>query len=325
MPALDNMAEIKILHPDPFKHADDATSLSSTVDNNSVSSEEDDSFHEGSSITGYSSPKVIHQPFGHTDLKDDLANNQKLLAIAKVSDHKWNSPSPFTKFRWQYLLAYIGIMLADGLLGIEKDEKYFKELVTVYVFYSYKSFYNHSGTHLYVLYEGYSFLVASLYSLGFFSGALSSPFTGAFIDKFGRKKAAMLYCILEIAINYMEQYPIPAGLVFSRIIGGITTNLHNSCFEAWLATEHRKRGFSEDKLEIILRDSGVCSNSAAILSGFLAHALASAFGPVGPFQARSSLPSSHSLYLSHRCGARIMEIPGKPCCHSVNTLVRHIQ
>ncbi len=94
----------------------------------------------------------------------------------------------------------------------------------------------------------------------------------------------MLYCILEIAINYMEQYPILVGLVFSRIIGGITTNLLCSCFETWLVTEHRKRGFSEDKLEVILRDSGVVSNSAAILSGFLAHSLASAFGPVGPFQ-----------------------------------------
>ncbi len=112
--ALDNMAEIKILDPDPLKHADDA-SLSSTVDN-SISSEEDDSFHEGSS-TGSSSPKLLRQPFSQTDLKD-LANNQKLLAIAKGSDPNWNSPSPFTKFRWQYLLAYIGIMLADGLQGI---------------------------------------------------------------------------------------------------------------------------------------------------------------------------------------------------------------
>ena len=137
---------------------------------------------------------------------------------------------------------------------------------------------------MYVLYEGYGYSVASLYSLGFVSGAFSSPFTGAFVDKFGRKKAAMLYCLLEIVINYMEQYPILIGLVMSRVIGGITTNLLCSCFETWLVTEHRSRGFSEEKLEIILRDSGIVSNSAAILSGFLAHCLASALGPVGPFQ-----------------------------------------
>ena len=104
------------------------------------------------------------------------------------------------------------------------------------------------------------------------------------MDKFGRKKAAMLYCVLEILINYMEQYPILTGLVLSRVIGGITTNLLCTCFETWLITEHRKRGFEEKKLEIILRDSGIVSNSSAILSGFMAHFLASTLGPVGPFQ-----------------------------------------
>jgi len=141
-----------------------------------------------------------------------------------------------------------------------------------------------TGTHLYVLYEGYGYSVASLYSLGFMSGVLSSPFTGAFVDKFGRKKAAILYCVLEMIINYMEQHSFLMGLVLSRIVGGITTNLLCSCFEAWLVTEHRKREFEEETIEIILRDSGIVSNSAAIISGFLAHWLASSLGPVGPFQ-----------------------------------------
>lgn len=82
----------------------------------------------------------------------------------------------------------------------------------------------------------------------------------------------------------MEQYPILVGLISSRLIGGITTNLLCSCFEAWLITEHRQRGFAEDELEVILRDSGIVSNSAAILSGFMAHYLASMQGPKGPFQ-----------------------------------------
>jgi len=55
-------------------------------------------------------------------------------------------------------------------------------------------------------------------------------------------------------------------------------------FEAWLVTEHRKRGFSEEKLEVIMRDSTVTSNMSAIMSGYIAHVLASNFGPVGPFE-----------------------------------------
>jgi MFS transporter, MFS domain-containing protein family, molybdate-anion transporter len=68
------------------------------------------------------------------------------------------------------------------------------------------------------------------------------------------------------------------------MVGGITTNLLSSVFETWLDTEYRKRGFDEEKYEIIMRDSVVISNLAAIGSGYLAHHLAERLGPVGPFE-----------------------------------------
>jgi len=139
------------------------------------------------------------------------------------------------------------------------------------------------GTHLYVLYEGYGYSVATLYSLGFLTGAFTSPFIGPLVDKMGRKKAAMLYCFLEMVINQIEQYPLFIGLIFSRVVGGITTNLLFSVFESWLLTEHRRRNFAEEKLETIMRDSVIGSNLAAIVSGFLAHGLAEKYGSVGPF------------------------------------------
>jgi len=162
----------------------------------------------------------------------------------------------FSAFRINYLIVHIAIMLADGL----------------------------QGTHLYVLYEGYGYSVASLYCLGFLTGAITSPFIGPFVDKIGRKKAAMLYCSLEMFINWLEQFPYFYGLIVSRVIGGITTNLLFSVFESWLVTEHRRRGYAEEKLETILRDSVILSNLAAIASGFLAEFLAMKFGPVGPFE-----------------------------------------
>ena len=125
--------------------------------------------------------------------------------------------------------------------------------------------------------------MASLYSLGFLSGALTSPFIGPLVDKAGRRNSAVAYCALEIAINLLEQYDALAGLIFSRIVGGITTNLLFTVFESWLVTEHRKRGFSEDKLETILRDSVVASNLSAIASGCIAHYCALLYGPTGPF------------------------------------------
>ncbi len=141
-----------------------------------------------------------------------------------------------------------------------------------------------SGTHLYVLYEGYGFSVASLYCLGFFTGAVTAPITGPMIDRFGRKKTALLYCALEVGINMLEQFPFLSGLIVSRMVGGITTNLLSTVFEAWADTEYRKRGFSDVQYETLMRDSVVVSNLAAIASGYLAHVLAEAMGPKGPFE-----------------------------------------
>lgn len=141
-----------------------------------------------------------------------------------------------------------------------------------------------SGTHLYVLYEGYGFSVASLYCLGFITGALTAPITGPLIDRLGRKKAALVYCALEVGINLLEQFPFLSGLIVSRVVGGVTTNLLSTVFEAWLDTEYRNRGFAQEEYETLMRDSVVVSNLAAIASGYLAHILAEAFGPVGPFE-----------------------------------------
>ncbi|KAL3915823.1 MAG: hypothetical protein SGILL_005464, partial [Bacillariaceae sp.] len=156
------------------------------------------------------------------------------------------SSSSFWVFRLNFLFVTLVVMLADGL----------------------------QGTHLYVLYESYGFSVASLYSLGFFAGALSAPILGPLIDRHGRKKAALVYCALEVWINQLEQYPFLAGLITSRVIGGITTNLLNVVFEAWVDTESRIKCLQKEQYEILMRDSVIVSNLAAIASGFLSHHLA---------------------------------------------------
>lgn len=164
--------------------------------------------------------------------------------------------SSFQKFRIKYLLVFVAVMLADGL----------------------------QGTHLYALYDGYGLNVQNLYAAGFAAGALTAPFLGALVDKFGRRNSALVYCFLEMIINALEQYNFLPGIIVSRLIGGITTNLLFTVFESWLITEHRNRGFPNSKLEILLRDTVVSSNLSAIGSGFLAHILASIFGRTGPFK-----------------------------------------
>ena len=87
-----------------------------------------------------------------------------------------------------------------------------------------------------------------------------------------------------MGINALEQYPFYMGLIVSRMVGGITTNLLSSVFETWLDTESRKRGLDSETYEIIMRDSVLVSNMAAIASGYMAHILAERLGPVGPFE-----------------------------------------
>jgi len=179
-----------------------------------------------------------------------------------VSPKQSNVPSSkdFMDFRLKYLIVYAAIMLADGL----------------------------QGTHLYALYSGYGYTVANLYSIGFITGAVTSPFTGPLVDRFGRKKSAMFYCFFEIIINVIEQYENFWGLIASRMIGGITTNLLSTVFESWLATEHRRRKFDGDgaeepRLGLVMRDSTIVSRFAAIASGYIAHYLAAKSGNGGPF------------------------------------------
>jgi len=82
----------------------------------------------------------------------------------------------------------------------------------------------------------------------------------------------------------LEQHNWLPGLIISRMVGGVTTNLLSTVFDAWLDTEYRRRGLAKEGYEIIMRDSVIVSNLAAIGSGYLAHVLAKQFGPVGPFE-----------------------------------------
>jgi MFS family permease len=192
----------------------------------------------------------------------------------------------FLTFRLSYLFVTLVVMLADGLQGknLQSNSTPIFLASLFILFYSRNIISRSKGTHLYVLYEGYGFSVASLYCLGFITGALTAPITGPLIDRFGRKKSALLYCALEVGINMLEQFPFLSGLIVSRVVGGITTNLLSTVFETWLDTEYRNRGFAKSEYETLMRDSVVVSNLAAIASGYLAHILAEKFGNTGPFE-----------------------------------------
>jgi len=162
----------------------------------------------------------------------------------------------FDRFRRKYILVYLVIMLADWM----------------------------QGTHMYTLYLSYGVNISTLFLTGFLSGAISAPFLGSAVDKFGRKRSCIFYCILEIVINTMEHTTNFKILLTGRVLGGISTNLLFSAFESWMTTEHRRRGFPEEWLSRTYSEASIGNGSMAIFAGILAQVLEDKFGHIGPFQ-----------------------------------------
>ncbi|VEU40689.1 unnamed protein product [Pseudo-nitzschia multistriata] len=167
----------------------------------------------------------------------------------------------FDGFRRKYIIVYLVIMLADWM----------------------------QGTHMYTLYLSYNVNVSALFITGFLSGAIFAPFLGSFVDKFGRKKSCIVYCVLEVIINTLEHSHDFGILLFGRVLGGISTNLLFSAFESWMTTEHRKSGFPEEWMSKTYADQSIGNGTMAILAGIVAQVLEDNLGQIGPFQGAIAL------------------------------------
>jgi len=197
--------------------------------------------------------------FDTPDDETETAEEKKLLESGNKTHQSLHGE--FDTFRRSYLSVYLVIMLADWM----------------------------QGTHMYTLYLSYNVNISALFLTGFLSGAIFAPFLGSLVDKFGRKRSCIVYCLLEIVINWLEHYSSFNTLLLGRVFGGISTNLLFSSFESWMATEHRKRGFPEEWMARTYSECSVGNGATAILAGILAQVLEDSFGHIGPFQGAIAL------------------------------------
>mmetsp|Transcript_23348 Transcript_23348/g.48501 ORF Transcript_23348/g.48501 Transcript_23348/m.48501 type:complete len:493 (-) Transcript_23348:60-1538(-) len=172
-------------------------------------------------------------------------------------------------FRLKYVSVYAVIMLADWM----------------------------QGTHMYTLYMSYGVNVSALFLTGFLSGGIFAPFLGSFVDKFGRKRSCIVYCLLEIAINVMEGYENFTVLMIGRVMGGVSTNLLFSAFESWMTTEHRRQGFPDSWLSRTYSQCSIVNGATAIFAGVVAQFLEDAFGHIGPFHGAVGLTTLAMLMI----------------------------
>jgi MFS family permease len=177
------------------------------------------------------------------------------------SENYQRQHNEFHRFRRQYLTVYLIIMLADWM----------------------------QGTHMYTLYLSYNVNISALFLTGFLSGAVFAPFLGSAVDKFGRKRSCIIYCVLEIVINVLEHYDDFTTLMIGRVLGGISTNLLFSAFESWMTTQHRHLGFPESWLQTTYSNMSIGNGAMAIFAGIVAQLLEDNFGHIGPFQGAVAL------------------------------------
>jgi len=167
----------------------------------------------------------------------------------------------FKSFQNNYLFVYLVIFLADWL----------------------------QGTNMYTLYMSYQVDIGTLFLTGFATSGLCSMFVGPYIDQYGRKKACVLYCVLEIVINILEHSSDFKILLTGRVLGGLSTALLFTALESWMVTEHRKQKFPEELLSNTFSLAAMGNGVVAVLAGVIAQCMSDTFGEIGPFQAAIAL------------------------------------
>lgn len=77
--------------------------------------------------------------------------------------------------------------------------------------------------------------------------------------------------------------PFSSILVFGRFLGGVSTSLLFSSFEAWMVSEHRSSGYPEEWLSSTFAQVTAGNSIIAILAGVISVGASHTFGPVAPF------------------------------------------
>jgi len=145
------------------------------------------------------------------------------------------------------------------------------------------------GPYLYQLYHDYGFVdpyIGIIYVCGFVSSIFFGTYNGLIADRVGRKKICVLFtilysicCLTKISRNFFV-------LCIGRILGGVSTSLLFSSFDAWYMYEHTENyQFPSEWIDVTFSKATFYNSVIAISAGFVANFLSEwlQFGPVAPF------------------------------------------
>ncbi|XP_048840519.1 molybdate-anion transporter [Brienomyrus brachyistius] len=145
------------------------------------------------------------------------------------------------------------------------------------------------GPYLYKLYRHYSFLesqIAILYVCGLASCVLFTPAAAWLPQALGRRRTCLLFCIAYSACCLTKLSRSYFVLLFGRILGGLSTSLLATAFEAWYVHRHLEvHDFPAEWIPSTFTQAASWNHGLAVAAGLMANLLAEwlGLGPVAPF------------------------------------------
>ena len=185
------------------------------------------------------------------------------------------------KFRVTFLAVYLLVMGSDWL-----------QVVVIYLSLGHIADAIKQGAYVYTLYKDEKNLsetaVASLFTCGFLTAAVSALFVGSLADRYGRRLACLVFCV-TYAIGCLTKISNDIKVLFiGRLLGGLSTTLMFSAFESWMVTEFFGQGLDKSgiTLDSIFGVMTTLNSIVAILSGVAGEGLVAVTGTkVSPFMA----------------------------------------
>lgn len=188
--------------------------------------------------------------------------------------------------------------------------------------------------YVYRLYSHYGFIdtqIAVIYVCGFVSSILFGTASSYLADKFGRKKACTLFCLIYSICCLTKVSNSYGILIIGRVLGGISTSILFSTFEAWYVYEHTQtHDFPNEWIPLTFSKATFFNGIIAITAGVTANTLSEwiNLGPVSPFLLAIPFLLISCILIQttweENYGAKSVKIV-KPCLESLRLIIKNSQ
>ena len=128
---------------------------------------------------------------------------------------------------------------AESSLMKEKYNAVMKKYLAVYLLAVFSDWLQ--GPYVYALYDEYGYSqheIAVLFVAGFGSSMVFGTFIGGLADSCGRKKFTLIFALTYALSCVTKHFKDFGVLMLGRLLGGISTSLLFSVFDAWLIRSH---------------------------------------------------------------------------------------